>query len=163
MKEIVLTRGLVALVDDADFEGVNQFNWHARKPSKRSGFYAVRSTRKSDGSRSRQFMHTFLMPEPVEIDHRDGNGLNNQRGNLRECTHLENLRAFRRKRNGASSVFRGVSKHREKWLAGIRVNGKTIYLGQFLIEKNAALAYDKAAREFFGDFAAPNFPALCRD
>lgn len=164
MKEILLTQGFVALVDDADFEAVSVFKWHAHRDD--SGcVYAARNVRNPDGSQRTLCLHRFILPGG-RIDHRDGNGLNNQRANLRKATRSQNGQAFRRKSEKKSSVFRGVSWHKstQKWSSNIRPNKKPqIYLGLFELEKDAALAYDKAAREIFGDFATPNFPTTCRD
>lgn len=159
MKTITLTQGLVALVDDADFEEANAHNWFAQKMQRR--FYAVRRIRKPDGSQTAQSLHHFLMdPDIVRIDHRDGNGLNNQRSNLRPATHQQNGRGFQRKRVGTSSKYRGVSwfARDKKWRAGIKVNGEQKHLGYFDSEVSAAKAYDIAARNLFGQFATPNFP-----
>lgn len=163
MKEILLTQGCVAVVDDADFDAVNMFKWYAQRIKK--GFYAVRNIRKSDGSWGRLYLHQFLSPGVELSDHRDGNGLNNQRNNIRPATTIQNGQGFRRKKLGASSQFRGVwwNKRSNKWKSAIGVKGGPKYLGLFLLEKDAALAYDKAAREIFGEFATPNFPVSCRD
>lgn len=160
MKTIKLTQGKAALVDDADFERVKAHKWHALKS--RRGFYAVRGLRKSDGKKTLQYLHRFLLPGVAEIDHRDGNGLNNQRENLRPVTHQQNMQGFQRKRLGATSKFRGVSwyKNISKWEARIQVSGKRIFLGHFTDETKAARAYDAAARHYFGDSAYFNFP-LC--
>lgn len=94
-----------------------------------------------------------------KVDHRNGNGLDNQKDNLRVCTRLQNARSFASKRKNASSKFRGVSRDfdREKWFADIRVLRKTIHLGRYEQEEDAAKAYDAAAKIYFGEFASPNF------
>lgn len=156
MKEIPLTQGQVALVDDADFERVNQFKWHARRAG--GAFYAVHMV-KNAGKQEAVRLHRFILPGIGPIDHKDGNGLNNCRDNLRPASKAQNGQAFRRKSIGASSSFRGVSRlPYSRWRAQIRTGGITYYLGCFDVEEDAALAYDWAAKELFGEFASPNFP-----
>lgn len=104
-------------------------------------------------------MHQLILfsPKPLEIDHVDGNGLNNQRMNLRICTHLQNT-MNRKKSKGKSSVFKGVVWNKEKnnWRARIRVNKKLIHLGYFFIEAEAAKIYNIAAVKYFKEFARLN-------
>lgn len=157
MKTIPLTQGKVALVDDADYEAVNAHKWRAVKGGR--GVYASRSIRKPDGKWTTQSMHQFLMPGVARIDHRDGNGLNNQRYNIRPATWEQNGRGFQHKRLGTTSKFRGVSwqKQCRKWWAQLEVAGKKVHIGLFESEFDAALAYDAAARHYFGEYASPNF------
>lgn len=154
MKRIPLTRGMFALVDDADFELVNQFKWCAHKC--RNTFYAARNVILPDGRSITQHMHRFLLTGVSRIDHEDGNGLNNQRDNLRPATASQNG-ANRLKAVGEhSSLFKGVYWHKDsgKWMARI----KTIFLGKFKNEIDAAFAYDRAAKRHFGEFVKLNFP-----
>lgn len=157
MKTIPLTQGLVALVDDADYEAVSAFKWFAMKVGRR--FYAARNVCKPDGKWITQSLHRFLMPGVDRVDHINGDSLNNQRYNLRPATHKQNLRGFQQKRLGTTSRFRGVGWNKEmlKWEARIKVDGKKIHLGYFKSETAAALVYDAAARKYFGEFACPNF------
>lgn len=158
MKTIPLTRGLVALIDDADYAAVSQFKWYAMKRGRQ--FYAVRTIRKPDGKRTAQYLHQFLMPGVPRIDHLDGNGCNDQQHNLRAATHAQNMQGFQHKRRGTTSKFRGVSwnKPARKWLARIRVCGKDLHLGCFDSEEDAARARDTAALKYFGKNAHLNFP-----
>lgn len=164
MKTIPLTQNKVALVDDEDFDRVSAFKWHAQK-SRKWRNYAKRNILRADGGQTTQCLHQFLMPGVKSIDHRDGNGLNNCRDNLRPATNQQNQRGFKHKRIGASSRFRGVCWHSEhqKWGSYISVSGKRLHLGYFLDEELAAKAYDCAARRFFGEFISPNFPQKLKE
>lgn len=155
MKTIWLTRGAVAFVDDADFALIARQTWYCTKQG-----YAARKP-----DRECFLMHRELMKAPrgVEVDHINGDTLDNQRSNLRLCTHTQNMR--NRRRNARSrSRFKGVTcRFGPKWpknnyVAEIRLNGKSTYLGIFATEEIAAKAYDEAAREYHGEFARLNFP-----
>lgn len=157
MKKIPLTKGYVALVDDADFDLVNQLSWCAIKdPIKRTAYAQARLP-----SGRRVSMHRWLLGarESDVIDHQNHNGLDNRRSNLRFCTSLQNC-VNRQKQAGAASRFKGVTWHRQtaKWVARITVNKRLCALGYFGKETDAAHAYDAAARQHFGEFAALNFP-----
>ncbi len=153
-KEIKLTQGKVALVDDADYEYLSQWQWCALKAP--NTFYAVRNSSMSTGKRSTIYMHQVLCGKGA--DHVDGNGINNTRGNLRLATHAQNMRNSRIPKNN-SSGFKGVTwdKQHKKWRAQIQVNGRTQYLGLFAGPEEAGSAYDAAARELHGDYARLNF------
>jgi hypothetical protein len=104
-------------------------------------------------------MHHFLTEWP-RVDHANGDGLDNRRANLRPASQLLNARNLR-KRQGTSSRFKGVCRLPDgRWQANIRINGHSRHLGWFVDEEAAAGAYDNAARELFGEFAAVNFPQL---
>lgn len=155
-KIIPLTRGYEAIVDDEDFEIVGCHKWHAMvRPHT---VYAVRMVRGPRGRRT-QLMHSALTGWPM-VDHRDGNGLNNTRGNLRSATESQN-QANRRIGGGRNkSGFKGVSWHKRfhYWQAQIRVNGRHFHLGTFADPEEAAREYDAAAVVHFGEFARINFP-----
>jgi HNH endonuclease/AP2 domain len=160
MKTITLTQGKVAFVDDADFEWLSQWKWHALYVKRRDTWYAGRTD--CSGPRPRTVrMHRLIMGEPegIQIDHKDGVGLNNQRGNLRLATDSQS-NCNRGKSCGCSSKFKGVSwrKDMQRWHAQIMHLGVTRHLGYFKYEKVAALAYDFAARELHEGFAKLNFP-----
>jgi hypothetical protein len=158
MKTISLTQGYVTQVDDSDFEWLNKFKWHTRKFGQK--IYAIRREYRGKNSRWIRMHRQILCALPDEEgDHIDGNGLNNQRHNLRLCSHQRNSQSFRKKADSATSKFRGVSwqKLSKKWTAKISPCGKNIYLGIFQSEIEAAKAYDVSAKQYFGEFAQLNF------
>ena len=159
MKEIQLTQGKVALVDDEDFERVNQFKWYAQRGD--STFYAAR-TILINGKCTTQLLHQFILGDSLsksDIDHKDRNGLNNWRFNLRPCSSQENAMNRGSKRN-SSSKHKGVywDKPTGKWRAQITIGGRRIHLGLFKAEDDAGRAYDKMAIMYHGDFKRLNFP-----
>lgn len=160
MKEIKITRGLVVLVDDEDFEWLNQWNWYTLKA--KQTFYAYRHSKISDkcGTGFCFYMHREILkaPKDIQVDHRNGDGLQNTRENLRSCTHAQNC-MNKRKGLNFSSIYKGVSwrKDTEKWDAKIQFNKKTIHLGPSFSEIEAARRYDVAAIQYFGEFALLNF------
>lgn len=158
MKQIPLTQGQVALVDDEDFAALSKFKWYALRSNQT--FYACRKSVDPTGNRIVIRMHQSILPGQVEVDHIDGSGVNNQRYNLRGATRLQNNRAFKTKRAGCSSLFRGVSrvKNCDRWQAAIRVQYLRKHLGLFKLETDAARAYDAAAKLYFGDRTHLNFP-----
>lgn len=155
MKTIPLTQGKVALVDDADFERVNQFKWSAKRGG--DNWYAYRSAGYVGGRQKQVTLHVFLFPGHPRVDHKNGDGLNNQRHNLRPATHTQNMRN-RRKRAISSSQYKGVTRRKSRWIAQIEILGKGMHLGVFDTEVAAARAYDTKARELFGEFSQLNFP-----
>jgi len=166
MKEIPLTRGMVALVDDADFEWLNQWKWYAFRVSvNKEGvpyFYPSHSLWQKGQNRSKVIMmHRFIMgvtDTKILVDHKDRNTLNCQRSNLRLCTKAQNCRN-RRKLEGTRSAYIGVSPTGNpinKWMAKIRCNLKQKYLGSYQTEIEAATAYNEAAKKYFGEFASLN-------
>jgi hypothetical protein len=158
MKEIQLTKGFVALIDDEDYDLLIQFNWHVRDD--RNNLYAA--TNLAINGRGRTVpMHRIIMNTPLglEVDHRDHNGLNNQKHNLRNCTRTENGRNCRPKIN-CKSKYKGV-KFDNKHINGkvynyIRADIQNTYIGSFKTEEDAARAYDKKAIELYGEFANLN-------
>jgi hypothetical protein len=159
MKEIVLSKGKCALVDDEDYEYLNQWKWSLSGPP--NSLYAIRAY---GPRRKREYiqMHRVIMntPKHLVVDHIDHNGLNNQKSNLRNCTRQQNQ--MNMKVIKASSKYRGVylAPHQSKTsiYAGIRVNGRHKHLGSFKTEVEAAMEYDKVAKQFRGEFAILNFP-----
>ena len=157
MKRIPLTQGQFAIVDKKDFGWLNQWKWHCRKVERVE--YAVRSIGKWGRQKALPMQHVILScPSGFEIDHINHNGLDNRRSNLRLCTHAQNM--FNRRSNQGerrTSQFKGVSlSSRYRWRARIHVNDEVLELGYFDDECDAAIAYNKAAKEHFGTFAHLN-------
>lgn len=133
MKEIPLTRGKFAIVSDEDFEKLAVFRWYCDTKG-----YACRSV-KINGRYTTEKMHrTVIMAKPgEEVDHIDGNPLNNTRKNLRLCTHAENQANRTRLQKNNTSGYSGVRKNRNKWCAILWRGGKGIYLGSFDTKEEA--------------------------
>lgn len=158
MKEIPLSRGLVALVDDGDYERVTSVGkWYAN-PSDRT-FYARKNFWR-DGRCVSVRMHTLITGLRL-VDHANGNGLDNQRTNLRAATSSQNS-MNRQLRSDNTSGFKGVTMHSQsgRWRAQINRAGEKYLLGAFDTPEDAARAYDLAARQLFGEFARLNFPEV---
>lgn len=161
MKLIPLTQGRFAKVDNADFPWLNQWKWCLSKVDKKE--YAVRNDY-HDGKNHYIRMHVAItgpIKKGLERDHIDGDGLNNQRRNLRICTKAQNLRN-RKKPTINDELYTGIhtynNKKRTKWRAIIGHGGVTTHLGMFNSPEDAARAYDKAAQKYFGEYARLNFP-----
>jgi len=158
-KLIQLTQGKFAIVDECDFERVNQFKWCAHSDG--TNWYAIKRNYIGDDSVI-ESMHKFIIGcilDGLEVDHANGNSLDNSSTNLRPCTHAENGRNLRC-RIGCSSIYKGVSWNKEasKWSAIIVKNYKRIHREYFDSEIDAAKQYDIWAKELFGEFARLNFP-----
>ncbi len=145
-KEIQLTQGKVAIVDDEDFEYLNQWKWYANNNNGK--FYVRKRFLLSNGKVSKVLMHRFIMKpnKDMVIDHLDGNPLNNQKTNLRICTQSENNKNRNCNINNRSG-FKGVYwfERAKKWRTHIRNNKKIIYLGCYINIIDAANAYNAAA------------------
>lgn len=155
-KEIPLTKGYVALVDDDVYDILSQWKWQIDAYG-----YAIRTPARP--AKTTIKMHRAIMnaPQGIDVDHTNGNKLDNRLENLRLCTRGQGI-CNRPKYSGTySSQFKGVSfkKNRAKpWRATITANGNAHYLGSFQSESEAAQAYDRAVVHYHGDFAQPNFP-----
>ncbi|KKM72341.1 hypothetical protein LCGC14_1421440, partial [marine sediment metagenome] len=157
MKRIPLTQGMFAIVDDKNYEWLMQWKWFLHKG--RNTNYARRHSR-IRGKRGKVYMHRqILNASPgVLIDHKNDNGLDNREKNLRSCTPSQNIANSIGHKNG-SSQFKGVSwsKNKRKWEAFIGYKNKKINLGVYSKEEDAAKAYDKKAKEIYGEFARANY------
>jgi hypothetical protein len=160
MKEIQLTQGQVALVDDKDYEWLMKYKWYAAYCPTTRGYIAKTNT----GHRPHRIsvaMHRLIMGAKEEaVDHRDHNGLHNYRDNLRLCTVLQNnanKQTYLNNTVGIKGVYyRRTSNTGGKWRAQIQVNKRKIMLGSFTTLELAAIAYDEASYKYFGDFALTN-------
>lgn len=146
MKTIKLTQDKIAQVDDKDFAQLNRFKWCHHQG------YATRNLKMET-----ILMHRIILNCPIEleVDHEDGNGLNNQRYNLRIATRSQNKANQPKQKGTWSSKYKGVSwaKHAQKWSGHIQVNKKQIHLGLFDSELAAHMVYRIWAKKFFGRFA----------
>jgi len=155
-------KGHFAIVDDEDFEELNQYRWRANWCEGTKSFRATRDLPKdAKGKRYSVFMHRHIMnpDSDLQIDHINHDTLDNRKCNLRIVTVSENA-MNRKKRDDLSSKFKGVhwQRTRKKWRTRIKCKGIYISLGYFTDEIEAAKAYDIAARKHFGEFALLNFP-----
>lgn len=159
---VPISRGLRAIVDVFDLPLVNTFRWHAHRAKRTS--YARGFRVGSSGQRIQIYMHRLLMnPGVAEVDHRNGDGLDNRRENLRVCTRAQNS-SNQRKQLNRTSPFKGVVRKRRAWgrfawISQIKDGGKHRYLGTFASELEAARAYNDCARNLFGEFSNLNLEA----
>ncbi len=153
--EIPLTQGKVALIDDEDWPLVAPYRWFAVQ--KDGIWYAHATPLDGDRSRAKIKMHNLIMGS-LWIDHRDSDGLNNRRSNLRRCTNAQNQQNTGAR--GGSSQYKGVSwsAQKQRWRVAFRFNGKHHFVGLFRDEIEAARAYDAAILPLAGEFARLNFP-----
>lgn len=155
-RQIALTQGQVAIVDDEDYERISKFKWYAIKTSNGAGFYAVRNSLKGEFPTKQQVrMHRFVLGlvqgDGLEVDHIEPSAtLDNRRSNLRLATREQNMQNARRV---GSSGYRGVTRSYGRWQAQIQINKKHTHLGRFDTPQEAHAAYCKAAKEHFGEFA----------
>lgn len=166
MKKVKLANtDMVALVDDDDFEKLSKYSWQRSYSSNRKTTYAHTSVITAEGKKT-IIMHRLVMgvtDTNIQVDHKDFNGLNNQKCNLRVCTRDQNAK---NRRSWGKSKYLGVhpfsylSKTKKRysyWRARIKNGSKYQSLGLFKKEEDAAKAYDKAAKEIHGEFANLNF------
>lgn len=156
MMEIPLTQGKIAIVDDADYERLRIYHWSCCKTG-----YAMRGFREN-GKKVYLKMHHAILGKPPRgyvVDHINGNRLDNRRGNLRFVTYQQNsFNTHKHQVENGTSRFKGVSymKNKRKWRSRIMIGGKEKHIGLYSTEKEAALAYNEAAKSYFGDYAKLN-------
>ncbi len=158
MKEIELTQGKYAIVDDEDFEWLNSYKWHAAVMGRH--VYATRIERvKTTKKRKTVYMHReVLKPKANQLcDHIDFDGLNNTRANLRVATKEQNQIHARAQRN-RTSAYKGVMKASTvgRWIALVTTKGKHTYRGTYKTEEEAATAYNEGAKKYHGEFTSLN-------
>lgn len=152
MKLLPLSYDKFTMIDDEDFEYFNQFRWYYD-----IGNYAYRRIKTK-----KIWLHRALMKSSKDfvIDHIDGNGLNNQKSNLRICTHQQNI--MNRNKNIGNNKYRGIYTYPynpNRWCVSLkrRINNKIIrYRGSTTSEESAILLYNQKAKEFYGEFAKLN-------
>lgn len=152
--EIKLTETSIAILDDDDYNKLYVYYWYLAKNG-----YAMRRINPGYRTNKRIYMHHEVLNFPnIEIDHKNGNKLDNRKSNLRICTSSQN-KANQKLREDNRSGFKGVCWHEggQKWMARIQVNNHNIYLGLYNDIKEAACVYDLAAVQYFGEFARLNF------
>jgi len=166
-RRIKLTRGRNAKVSPEDFAEINRHKWQAIN-NQGDTFYAIRGVY-VNGRKKRLYMHREIMRPPVSdisqggkrivVDHKDGDGLNNTRENLRIATATANAYNRRKYRKKCNSKYKGVSREKgsKRWRAIIYHKRRKIHLGMFDSEIEAGKAYDEAARELYGEYAHLNF------
>lgn len=157
-REITLSRGYVALVDDEDYDWLmvgGKWSVRGHEPHLYAG-RTIWEGKKCHG----ETMHRLILPTTAQVDHINGDTLDNRRSNLREATPSQNS-ANRKRRADSRNKYKGVGRTAgggAPWLAAITVEGQSQHIGVFDTEEEAARAYDKFARALFGDFARLNFP-----
>lgn len=157
IKRIKLTQNKFAIVDEEDFDKLNKWKWHAHKDNKNGVFYVWRNSHISEGIKKQRtfLMHREIMnaPKGMVVDHINHDGLDNRKCNLRLCTCSQNSA------NQTKKGLKGAHKDKRysRWISSTKYKQKTIYIGSFRTQIEAAKAYDKKVIELFGEFANPNF------
>lgn len=154
MKRIPLTLGLWALVDDIDYEALSRHKWCASKNKDANTYYALRATPRPNKSTVQMHREILKPPPNIKVDHRNRNGLDNRRSNIRLATSSQNCcNSIKPCTN--TSGYKGVSwdKSRKKWRAYIKINGRYITVGRFANKMSAVQARREASKTHHGEFA----------
>lgn len=144
MKTLPLSQGKVAIVSDADYRWASRFKWYVLKS--KGTFYAVRAERLPDGKRRSVLLHRAIMKRAGHnltgrvVDHRNHNGLDNRRRNLRAATYSQNNVNQRGPHRDNASGYLGVNRHKHLWRAKISVDGRLVHIGCFATPAQAAIA-----------------------
>lgn len=157
MKEITLTQGQVALVDEDDFAWLSQFNWQACKASDRHPWYAGSNFKTEKGKRWLRMHRLIMKAQPgQDVDHIDGNGLNNQKANLRVCSHRENMRNRRPMNGRFKGVFFEKDGRQNPWRVHVKTATGQKRYGGCPTAEDAATVYNFLVAQLFGEFARYN-------
>jgi hypothetical protein len=157
MKQIPLANGMIALVSNSDYKNLRKYHWNGIKG--KSTFYATRSDRFGKNILMHRQILGLKKGDGVIVDHKDLNGINNTRRNIRKCTNQQNHFNGTSRKN-STSKYKGVGwdTEKKKWVSQIMYNHKRIFLGYYKEERCAAMAYDKKAKKLFGEFSRLNLP-----
>ena len=158
-----LTRGQKSVVDADDFKYLRHWNWCAYKGART--WYAVRRGMIEKKFSGMIHLHRFIMEPPPDmvVDHKNGNGLDNRKSNLRVCTQAQNNKNKCKRTDGKTSKYIGVIKSPHTpgaWSASISIHRKSAFLGYYTSEDRAAQAYDSAAYLIHGEYARLNLPEM---
>ena len=161
MKLIPLTQGYFAQVDDEDYEQLIKLKWSVKIDYRKHGTVCyARHTKVQMGKRVSIYMHRLIMEitdSKIFTDHKNGDGLDNRKINLRKCTNRQNLYNTNAI-TGSKSQYKGISwsKEKRKWMSKMMINGKNKSIGSFDNELDAAICYDKIAIKIHGEFIKLN-------
>ena len=154
MKEIKLTQGFVAIVDDEDYERLSKYKWCCHYG------YAIRGVAAGVRRRTTVQMHVEIMGkiDGLELDHINGSPLNNRKKNLRHVTRSQNMQNQKAVRKNSLSKYKGVQRRRDRgtWMAIIVFKGRHYMLGCYKSERDAAWVYNVWAESLFGKYARLN-------
>lgn len=164
-KTISLTKGKFAVVDDEDFEWLNEMRWQVHDKSKNN--YALGKKWLSHTKGITLAMHREIMKkhgfdvEGMEVDHINGDGLDNRKENLRVCKHSENMKNINKNKgelmgNKGVTLVSGHYDLKKPWRTKFTKDYKTIHVGYFATKEEAVIAYNWAVKENFGEFANMN-------